>query len=201
MSDIVSGIYEGGGAKPVSWGSEPGQYVEGTIVGIRSKQCEVFGKDGILETWPSGEPKMTPIVTVQTETFEDDDDDGKRDVYLRSNQYTAFSQALREAFKRKPDDGDVIGCQFKIKLMRLQPGSKGGNPRKIFQAKIWPKSIAGDAFDEGGGQGGETTQTAAPTQQQAPAAAQPAAQQQAPAPPAQPARTAVQPTAGGSIPF
>src|SRR5262249_1857423 len=120
---VVSDIYDGGGAKPVSWG-EVGETIEGEILAIRTKQLPKFGTEA-PETWDDGSPKFTPIVTVQTTDGDDEgEDDGKRDIYLRSNAYTAFGKALREAFKSKPEDGDLIGCHLKIQFFKTEKSGK-----------------------------------------------------------------------------
>lgn len=145
---VASEIFEGGGAKPVSWG-EVGETIEGEIVAIRSKQLPKFGTE-VPETWEDGSPKFTPICTVQLESgFDEDseDDDGKRDIYLRSNAYTAFGKALREAFKTKPEDSDLVGCTLKIQFYKTEKSGKG-QPRKLFRARITRKSAAGDAWDD-----------------------------------------------------
>jgi hypothetical protein len=143
---VAGEIYDGGGAKPVSWG-EVGETVEGEILAIRTKQLPKFGTE-VPETWEDGSPKFTPIVTVQTTEGDDEsEDDGKRDVYLRSNAYTAFGKALREAFKAKPDDSDLIGCHLKIQFFRTEKSGKG-QPRKLFRARITRKSATGDAWED-----------------------------------------------------
>lgn len=143
---IVGDIYEGGSAKPISF-HNIGDTVEGEIVAIRTKQLPKFGTD-VPEVWPSGEPKMTPIVTVQTEVYEDDEDDGRRDVYLRNNAFTAFGQALREAYKTRPTDEQVIGSVLKIRFHKTEKSGKG-QPRKLFLARITPKAqTAGAAWED-----------------------------------------------------
>jgi len=144
---VVSEIYEGGGAKPVSW-HEVGETVEGEIIQIRTKQLTKFGTE-LPETWEDGSPKFTPIITIQTSEFDDEaeDDDGKRDIYLRSNPYTAFGKALRESFKSKPEDSDLIGCVLKLQFYKTEKSGKG-QPRKLFRARIARKSAAASAWDD-----------------------------------------------------
>lgn len=159
---VVSEIYEGGGAKPVSWG-EVGETIEGEILAIRSKQLPKFGTE-VPETWEDGSPKFTPIVTVQIEDFDEDseDDDGKRDIYLRSNAYTAFGKALREAFKSKPEDNELIGCTLKIQFHKTEKSGKG-QPRKLFRARITRKSMASEAWDDVPAKSAAPTAPATPT--------------------------------------
>lgn len=179
---VVSEIYDGGGAKPVSW-QEVGETIEGEILAIRTKQLPKFGTE-IPETWDDGSPKFTPIITVQTTEGDDEgEDDGKRDIYLRSNAYTAFGKALREAFKSKPDDSDLVGCHLKIQFFKTEKSGKG-QPRKLFRARITRKSATSEAWDDAAPKeaspaptGSSMAKTAAPQRQEKAAngAARPAA--------------------------
>ena len=181
---VISDIYEGGGAKPVSW-EEVGQTIEGEIVAIRSKQLPKFGTD-VPETWDDGSPKFTPILTIQTADFEEEgDDDGKRDVYLRSNAYTAFGKALREAFKSRPEDEDIVGCTIKLQFFSTEKSGKG-QPRKLFRARITRKSASSDAWDTS--QKEPTQSTAAPAPQKQTGAPANAAPRPAAMPSSQPTR-------------
>jgi hypothetical protein len=176
--DIVSSVYDGGGAKGITWGDVAGQFVDGTITRIRQVQDKDFNTEEPA-VWSDGSPKMVVILTLQTTLEDDDEDDGRRDVWLRGNQHTAFRDALQDAFrplKRKPTDSDIIGARFYLKLTKREPSSKkGGAMRKIFQAKIWPKSVTTDVFEEGQTQAQQPAQPPATQaqQQQAKPAAQP----------------------------
>lgn len=175
---ILGRMYEGGGARPVSWPNR-GDTVEGTIVGIREKQCEVYGKKGVLETWDDGTVKMTPIVTVQTDQRLDAEDDGRRDVYLRSHAYTAFAEALRAAFPHTPNDEEVKGSYVKLMFASTAPSSGGGEPRKLFKCRIVRSSTASAVWEEGAqaeqnGHPAPAEPAPRPAPPQAPPATQPA---------------------------
>ena len=167
---VADAIWSGGGAKPVSW-VEVGETVEGTILAIRTKQLPKFGTE-IPECWDDGSPKMTPVVTVQTDEGDDGEDDGKRDIYLRSNAYTAFGNALREAFKSKPSDEDLIGCTLKIQFHKTEKSGKG-QPRKLFRARITKKSATAGAWDDPDAPQGDRTPAPAPERNGRPAALPP----------------------------
>lgn len=143
---IAADMYEGGGAKGVSW-PRIGTTVEGAIVAIRSKQLPKFGTQ-TPEVWEDGTAKMTPIVTVQTEVREDADDDGRRDIYLRGGAFTAFRAALREAYRSAPSDGDLVGATLKMRYASDQKSGKG-QPRKVFLCRLTPRAagVAGEAWD------------------------------------------------------
>lgn len=144
---IIDDIYSGGGAKPVSW-EEIGKTIEGEIIGIRSTQQKQFGTE-LPEVWPDGSAKYTPVLTIQTTENDPDDadDDGKRDVYLRSNAFTAFAKALREAYKRKPEDEDLVGASIKLMFSATERSGKG-QPRKLFRCRITPRQVASSAWGE-----------------------------------------------------
>ena len=156
---VLDQMYEGGGAKPFSFRAV-GDCVEGPIESIRTKQLTEFGTDR-PETWPNGDAKMTPIVTVKTDRQEEADDDGRRDLYLRAGAFSAFGQALREAYPSKPGDSELIGATLKIQFHATEP-SRYGTPRKMFRAKITPSS-SGAVFDAAWDQpGGAQAPPAAP---------------------------------------
>jgi hypothetical protein len=133
---MAEDIYNGGGAKPVKFALMT--TIEGRIVNIRSKQCEAYGT-GRLETWPNGDAKMTPILTVQTTLQEEPDDDGLRDLYMRGGLYTALGAAMRAAFPKAPTDQELIGATIKVQHHDTAPSSYG-TPRKLYRAKITPSA-------------------------------------------------------------
>lgn len=146
---VASEMQKGGGAKPVAF-REMGDYVEGRVVNIRTKQLTSFGSQA-PETWPDGEPKMTPIYTVQTDLNEADDDDGQRDVYCRSGVYTAVANALRETFPSDVEDRVIIGSHLRVQFVRKVPSNRG-NDRKIYEARFTPKDPGAASSMMGGGQ-------------------------------------------------
>jgi len=134
---IASDMYKVSGAKPMKFPTI-GTTIEGAIASVRVKQREEFGRPGVLETWPNGDPKMTPIWTIQTTLCEDVDDDGARDVYMQGGVYTACGAALRTAYSAEPSDQDLIGARFRMRFSRTIPTNKG-TPRKIYECIITPR--------------------------------------------------------------
>ena len=152
---IAGDIYSGGGAKPAKFAAI-GDTVEGRVVNVRSAQLEAYGT-GQLERWPSGDPKMTPIITVQTTLQEDAEDDGLRDIYARGGVYTALGAGLRAAYASAPSDSELIGAAIKVQHHGTAP-SKYGTPRKLYRIRITPSASAAtegawDAGGEGEGEG------------------------------------------------
>ncbi|MEO0606575.1 MAG: hypothetical protein AAF211_34425, partial [Myxococcota bacterium] len=122
---------------PMSWPTR-GTTIKGTVVGIRETQATDY-KTKQPEHWPDGSPKMVPIVTVQTEQHEDAEDDGRRDIYLRAGLYTAFREILKKTFTKSPSDDELLGATLTMQFYKEVPASGGGNPRKLFRAKLEPK--------------------------------------------------------------
>jgi len=130
--------------------AERGDKIEGQIVAVEVKQLATFENPDTLETWSNGDPKLTPIITVQTELQDADEDDGMRSLYLRSGLYTAFQAALKDAYQTKPSDEDLKGATIKVQFYKTAPASNPRfNDRKVYRALITPKaSVAEAAWDE-----------------------------------------------------
>lgn len=125
------------GAKPITWGDDPGQSVDGIVTVVREKQLQEY-KSTRLETWEDGTPKLTPIITIDTGLQEDDEDDGLRDLYCRGGVYTALSEALRKAFpKGAPGDSALVGYDLYVELVDTVPASDPDmSDRKRFELRL-----------------------------------------------------------------
>ena len=140
---IASNLMTGGGSKPVSF-PEPGTTYTGTIVHIREKQRKMY-KSETLETWPNGDAKMTPVVTIQTELDEEDDDSGLRDVYCDAGKFTALQTGMRQYAKgRDIEDHEITGCVFRISFDKVV----GDNGRKMYSVAITDAPKADAVPDE-----------------------------------------------------
>lgn len=120
-----------------------GDCCEGTILAVREQQATDYTTDkplywnaGGRSTTPSDRPVMNPVLTVQTELRDDQDDDGIRDVYFEGGRYTALRNAMREQDLLDAEDEEYIGRQILVKLERTEPASnRKHNDRKIFS--VW----------------------------------------------------------------
>jgi len=137
---IASNMRDQGGHKGARF-AEVGAQIEGVIVGLREVQGKVWSTE-ILETWPNGDPKMTPVYSIQTEDQDEEDDDGIRDVWARGGLFTAIKQALQQAYPAGVEDQDLLGATLKVQFYDTKPGK--GNPRKLYQAKLTPKAAAAE---------------------------------------------------------
>lgn len=179
----------GGGASSAKF-STIGDTVTGTIAEAPEVKQQTDLKDGAPLVWPSGDPKMQLVVTLQTETRDDADDDGKRRLYIKGKSLT---DATREAVKAVGAKGLEIGGTLTVTYVGDGEASQRGfNPPKLYKASyVRPDTTAQQAGFFGGGE------QAAPAPAQQPAAAPVAAPQAAPAPAPAPAAAAPQ---GGPTP-
>jgi hypothetical protein len=147
---IASRIASGGGAKGVSF-LEVGATVEGVIENIEEKHLEDF--QGQLEHWSNGDPKLTPVIIVQTDDQEGPEDDGRRAIYCRSGLFTALREALREAYPPlgQVEDSELIGAGLKVQFYKTEKASKRGfNDRKLYQMRLTPRKPDGVAAKAAG---------------------------------------------------
>jgi hypothetical protein len=166
----------GGGIKSVNWKDNPvGYTVMGTITDTpKVEQMKKYQSDE-LDFWPSGDPKMQIVVTLQTDQRDpaNPHDDGKRRLHIPPR----MMHPVREAVQRVGAKGLEIGGRLAVR----RTGGTGatGDPYQ-FAAEY-----AAPAVDPGSLLGGS---------QPAPAPATPAAPMLAqPAPAAAPVTPAAQP--------
>jgi hypothetical protein len=186
-----------GGIKSISWKDNPvGYTVVGTIVDQpKVSQMTKYDSDE-LDYWPSGDPKMQIIVTLQTDQRDPADalDDGKRRLHIPPR----MMKPVREAVQRAAAPGLATGGRLAVR----RTGGTGatGSPFE-FAADYAPPAV-----DPGSmlGANGSAQAAAAPpltaAAQTAPvAAAPPPAQQQLPAAPP-PAPPGVDPAVWAALP-
>lgn len=124
-----------GGSIPGISFPEIGTHVEGTIVDYRKVQQK--GPEGELRTWDDGSPQFQLVVTLATDLREDEMDDGKRNLYVKSNMLTA----LREAIKASKFDGDMVGSKLYVRYVSDGEKKKRGfNAPKLYEVKFTPRT-------------------------------------------------------------
>lgn len=103
-----------GGIASISWKDNPiGHTVIGTIVDQpKAEQVKKFDSDE-LDFWPSGDPKMQIVVTIQTDLRDpaDANDDGKRRLHIPPR----MQAPVREAVKRASAPGLAIGGRIAVR--------------------------------------------------------------------------------------
>lgn len=180
----ANSILMGGGAGNPAWKFDqpnPGQPRVGTITEPpQARQERDYDKNnpgaGAPKTYPSGDPIMGILVTVQTDERipSDSEDDGKRTFYIEGRY---LKEAVRGAIREAGAPGLEVGGQLHVEFThREDPMDK--RSRKFWQIRYTPAGNAALMADQ-------PTMAAA-----APPAAQPAptsAQAPTPAPAAAPA--------------
>lgn len=103
------------------------------------------------EFWDDGSPKMQPVVRIQTDLREDDDDDGVRVIYCKGGKMTGpkggrtLQEAIRHASieaKAPVRKGGTLTVRY---LEQGEPAKRGFNGPKLYVAKYTPPS-APDPF-------------------------------------------------------
>lgn len=169
----------GSGIKSIKWRDHQiGHTVIGTICEPpKVEQMKKYQSDE-LDFWPSGDPKMQIVVVLQTELRDDDEDDGRRRLYIEPRMMAC----VRDAVKAAGAKGLEVGGRLAIRWIS-GTGQGEGNARQFVAEYAAPMVDPGSLLN-GGSQ----------PQQQAPAPQAPMVQQQAPAPAA-----ATAPAAGGGL--
>jgi hypothetical protein len=149
-----------------------GPVIEGRVVGGGRFQGTVYRSNPpVPDTWPDGSPKYTYYVTLDNGLIDPQTPghDGKWNVTLSSNRWTAVQDALKAAgrVQQGVEEGGVLGLAF----VGERPTRDGTAKYKAFEARYTPPAVLpGSAFGNA-----------------APAAAQPAPAAPPQAPPPAPA--------------
>jgi hypothetical protein len=125
-----------------------GTHYEGRIVRLSQIQSRKFvppnqraaGKQGELEFWPDGKPKMTAIVTIQTDQRDPSvaDDDGQRSLWIKGKSMTdSVKDAIRDAGASRR--GLEVGGYFSMTFTHeTAPEFEGGSPTKHYAVAYTP---------------------------------------------------------------
>jgi hypothetical protein len=136
-----------------------GDMIEGDIVTIKRVQQTDFQTQEPL-TWSNGDPRMQTVIDLQTAERSDDDDDGRRSLWLKGgNNFEAaqgkgFSgeRALAEAAKAAKVTSIDEGAHLKAKCTGIaKPTSRGFQPAKLYVMELTPpkQSVStADLFDD-----------------------------------------------------
>lgn len=179
------------GAKSVfNRDSQPGDVAEGYILEVQYRQTLEYGTQ-TPATFPSGDPKMQTILTIQTEYQDDADDDGTRSVYIKmwGTQKRALADAIKRAGATKASEIIQKGNYFKATYLgeERKQGKGGAYMEKQYQYELRKANFDVDqalaANQQAAGNPWNDTQPAQPVQQPVQQAYRPAQQ---PAVPQQP---------------
>ncbi|MDG4798961.1 hypothetical protein [Micromonospora sp. WMMD980] len=110
----ANSLLMGGGIKSVNWKDNPvGHTVIGTITETpKVEQMKKFNSDE-LDFWPSGDPKMQIIVTLQTDQRDpaNADDDGKRRLHISPRMMTCVREAILKVGAKGLEIGGRLAVQ------------------------------------------------------------------------------------------
>lgn len=135
MTTDANGLLMGTGGRSAKFEKE-GAVVVGLVMRMETRQRTEIGSGKPL-TWPDGNPQMQLVVTLETETREDDDDDGLRNLYIAIP--SAMQKAVADAIRRSGERGLANGGKLGVKFTKTDaPKQRGFNGQKQYTAKYEP---------------------------------------------------------------
>ena len=177
----------GGSKSAFTSDSLPGDTITGTVVSVDYKQVNDFNT-GEPAYFPSGDPKMQFVIVIQTDQREDEDDDGRRTIYIPAwgSKKQALVDAMRAEGMRKASEafatGNIFTATFVEELQKQNPQTRARYREKVYTYSIQRGSLAAADRDvDPWAATAPAPQAPAPAPQPAPAPA-PAPASQAPAP-------------------
>ena len=174
----------GGSKSAFTSDSLPGDTITGAVVSVDYKQVNDFNT-GEPAFFPSGDPKMQFVIVIQTDQRDDEDDDGRRTIYIPAwgSKKQALVDAMRAEGMRKASEafatGNIFTATFVEELQKQNPQTRARYREKVYTYRIQRGSLA--AADR------DVDPWAATTPAPQPAAPAPAPQPAAPAPAPAPA--------------
>ncbi|AZG43476.1 hypothetical protein [Gordonia insulae] len=117
--------------------SAAGEKVRGPIVAVDYRQVTDFTTQQPA-TFPSGDPKMQFIISIQTDQRQDSEDDGVRSIYIPcwGKRKLALTEAIRESGATKGSEVMVPGVIFEVEYLgeqRVQGGPSGSYTMKAYR--------------------------------------------------------------------
>ena len=171
----------GGSKSAFTSDSLPGDTITGTVVSVDYKQVNDFNT-GEPAYFPSGDPEMQFVIVIQTDQRDDEDDDGRRTIYIPAwgSKKQALVDAMRAEGMRKASEafatGNIFTATFVEELQKQNPQTRARYREKVYTYRIQRGSLA--AADRDVAPWAATAQPApAPAPQPAAPAPAPAAQQ------------------------
>lgn len=128
-----------------------GDKVSGEILSVETKQQTDL--DGNPKTWDNGDPMWQVVVVLQTDERNDDEDDGRRAVYLKgSSKYASTAKAAADAVKEAGAKSLEVGGTFGLAYIGDgEPTKRGFSAPKLYQAAYKPPVAGVDLGDLLGG--------------------------------------------------
>lgn len=125
----------GKGAQPAKF-EKVGDFVEGTVLEMTSRQATEYHADGSVGKplfWPDGKPEKVVIFTLQTNLNDGtDEDDGRRAVWARYGMQLVIGKAIRKELGQKCRSEQAIGGRLKVVYVKDERVSRG--TQKVYGA-------------------------------------------------------------------
>ena len=128
----IDDFLAGGGAKSATFPTVGTTY-EGIIVHL-DKRPETEYQSKRVKTWDDGNVREQLVVTIQTDARSDEDDDGRRSVYVKGAMLTALRKAVG-AGKLRP------GGFFKVQYWKDGEKQEGLNAQKLYRVRYEPPAL------------------------------------------------------------
>lgn len=153
MSNDINDFLFGGGGRAAKF-EAIGDMVTGPITDVKLTQQTAMETNEPL-TWPDGSPRMQLVVSMQTDTKLDDNDDGIRTVYAKGGKYevasgsgTSMKDAIGDALKRAGAKTIEVGGQLTVAYTgEGKKTNRGFTAPKLWKAKYEPPTVAVAASD------------------------------------------------------
>lgn len=147
MSTDPNEFLMGGGSASAKF-EAVGDTVTGKIAAVDIRQQTDLAGEPLI--WDNGDPRMQMIVTIETDAKDNDDDDGKRNVYVKGSK-TGGTQSLHDAVRTAVQAAGVKGIEVGGTLTVGFVGTeasktKGYSDRKLYTAHY----VAPDKATESG---------------------------------------------------
>jgi len=133
MSNEVEDFLSAGGVRSARF-ENIGDMIKGIICEPPTLRDQTDMKTGEVKRFNDGNPMKQVVITIITEPLlhEDDDDDGLRRIYVKSQMTQAMREALKKAKVRGPAEGGKIAVKF---IGEKPPETRGFSPTKQYQ--VW----------------------------------------------------------------
>ena len=133
MSNEVEDFLMAGGVRSAKFDAI-GDTVKGVIVERPQLRDQTDIQTGEVKRFRDGNPMKQVVITIMTDPplHEDEDDDGMRRIYVKSQMTHALREALRKAGVRGPAEGGKIAVKF---VSEKPPETRGFSPTKQYQ--VW----------------------------------------------------------------
>ena len=137
----------GGSKSAFTSDSLPGDTITGAVVSVDYKQVNDFNT-GEPAYFPSGDPKMQFVIVIQTDQRDDEDDDGRRTIYIPAwgSKKQALVDAMRAEGMRKASEafatGNIFTATFVEELQKQNPQTRARYREKVYTYRIQRGSLA-----------------------------------------------------------